>query len=170
MGSTNKTFVVGNSSPSEQDNAVETCVVCLEDKVGVRLQPCGHAIMCTACIRQLQDATCPMCRKEISAVQHLEKERETQSMQEIQESRRLEDYKVRQAVLQVLFVGAINSGKKFVQETLLELFPPSADRPGSSKRTSTMCGFEGNCEIHGDDMRLSVLEGPGVNEENPFET
>ena len=45
----------------------DACVVCLERRPAVRLEPCGHIALCNECARLLQQSNaqphCPMCRQ-----------------------------------------------------------------------------------------------------------
>jgi len=58
----------GSRKSSEELDGEDECVVCFERKVGVKLQPCGHAILCTICVRTISHRldACPFCRQPIS--------------------------------------------------------------------------------------------------------
>ena len=47
----------------------EACLVCRENEMRVALIPCGHAVLCIACSRQLaaSDRPCPICRVAIDS-------------------------------------------------------------------------------------------------------
>lgn len=46
----------------------ESCCVCLDDLVAVKLKPCDHECLCLACAARLCGAPCPLCRSCIHAV------------------------------------------------------------------------------------------------------
>jgi hypothetical protein len=60
---------VGGTPASEGEMC---CKVCMDNRIVVALQPCGHACLCAPCCVQLgcveAERLCPMCRTEVSAV------------------------------------------------------------------------------------------------------
>jgi len=53
-----------NSSPYFTEN----CVVCLENASTIELRPCGHAIICQACVARVDDTLCPLCRQKVEVI------------------------------------------------------------------------------------------------------
>lgn len=53
------------------------CKVCMESQIAVRLAPCGHACMCSACLLRLMDRRgdeaplCPVCRARVAGSQRI---------------------------------------------------------------------------------------------------
>lgn len=72
--STGKTSSNSNQQPSEPQatasnqqatkEQLEECPICFDSKVNIKLD-CGHEF-CRACLRQLRNDTCPLCRKKIN--------------------------------------------------------------------------------------------------------
>ncbi len=40
------------------------CVVCYENEICIKIQPCNHFVVCKSCFNRLN--TCPMCRSKIN--------------------------------------------------------------------------------------------------------
>ncbi|EME30914.1 metal ion binding protein [Galdieria sulphuraria] len=53
-----------NSSPYFTEN----CVICLENQSTIELRPCGHAIICQACVSRLDETLCPLCRQTVQVI------------------------------------------------------------------------------------------------------
>lgn len=54
-----------DSQPAKSEHS--RCIICLENRKEVALQPCGHAQFCKTCTRRLTSTSkqCPVCRKDI---------------------------------------------------------------------------------------------------------
>ncbi|XP_050539370.1 uncharacterized protein LOC126904399 isoform X2 [Daktulosphaira vitifoliae] len=57
----------------EENNSEELCYVCYQEKLTVKLQPCGHMIgnFCANFIEQTTKKPCPTCRQEITQFENL---------------------------------------------------------------------------------------------------
>ena len=58
----------GNSLLRRQSDE-HACVICFANPVAVRLEPCGHASFCVACVGGLRD--CPLCRAPVRNMSRL---------------------------------------------------------------------------------------------------
>lgn len=47
----------------------EQCILCFKNKSSLKLNPCGHKIICPECYKKLEKPECPMCRAEIQSLQ-----------------------------------------------------------------------------------------------------
>ena len=47
----------------------EQCILCFKNKSSLRVNPCGHKIICPECYTKLEKPECPMCRAEIQSLQ-----------------------------------------------------------------------------------------------------
>lgn len=167
MQSTDEAIFQNRDRVSRVDEGNITCIICCDNEVDAKLQPCCHAIICLACIGRLQGRLCPVCRTGIKQVDRLDVPGSSHTLQEIQEVRNRENSFVRGKVLQILFVGAPNSGTKHVRESLLRLFGNAEDL---SENFSDDSPFASNCSIRDTKVRLSVLEVPAANDEDPKHT
>lgn len=57
------------TSPPRIVESIE-CVICQDESVGYRYEPCGHEVACKECAKAywLKSASCPWCRAEVKAV------------------------------------------------------------------------------------------------------
>jgi len=46
----------------------EQCILCFKNKSSLKLNPCGHKIICPECYTKLEKPECPMCRAEIQSL------------------------------------------------------------------------------------------------------
>ena len=49
----------------QTDNEEEQCIMCFRNKSTLRLQPCGHKVMCPDCYNKMEKGECPICRSDI---------------------------------------------------------------------------------------------------------
>lgn len=59
-----------NSSAFFSTTSTDTedlCVVCMDRKRDIRLEPCGHTACCAACFMRLESQKCPVCRTQAEA-------------------------------------------------------------------------------------------------------
>ena len=42
------------------------CVVCMDQDATHAAAPCGHLVLCEACVARLKGSTCPACRAEVT--------------------------------------------------------------------------------------------------------
>ena len=47
----------------------EQCILCFKNKSTLKLNPCGHKIICPECYTRLEKPECPMCRGQIQSLQ-----------------------------------------------------------------------------------------------------
>jgi hypothetical protein len=52
----------------ETNNEEEQCIFCFKHKANLKMNPCGHKIICPECYRKLEKAECPMCRGPIQSL------------------------------------------------------------------------------------------------------
>lgn len=53
---------------AQSDSERDTCVICLDARAGVELEPCSHDLFCEPCAGRLR--RCPLCRAEVSSFRH----------------------------------------------------------------------------------------------------
>jgi hypothetical protein len=46
----------------------EQCILCFKNKSSLKLNPCGHKIICPECYTKLERPECPMCRGQIQSL------------------------------------------------------------------------------------------------------
>jgi len=46
----------------------EQCILCFKNKSNLKLNPCGHKIICPECYTKLEKPECPMCRVKIESL------------------------------------------------------------------------------------------------------
>ena len=46
----------------------EQCILCFKNKSSLKLNPCGHKIICPECYTKLEKPECPMCRGQIQSL------------------------------------------------------------------------------------------------------
>ena len=46
----------------------EQCILCFKNKSSLKLNPCGHKIICPECYTKLEKPECPMCRANIQSL------------------------------------------------------------------------------------------------------
>ena len=49
----------------QTDNEEEQCIMCFKNKSTLRLNPCGHKVMCPDCYNKIEKSECPICRGNI---------------------------------------------------------------------------------------------------------
>jgi hypothetical protein len=47
----------------------EQCILCFKNKSTLKINPCGHKIICPECYTKLEKPECPMCRGQIQSLQ-----------------------------------------------------------------------------------------------------
>ena len=47
----------------------EQCILCFKNKSTLKINPCGHKIICPECYTRLEKPECPMCRGQIQSLQ-----------------------------------------------------------------------------------------------------
>jgi hypothetical protein len=68
------TLLANKDKDKEEEPQRLTCSICLENRISVCLQPCGHATFCWQCISHWQDKSdkdkisCPICRKTVDSI------------------------------------------------------------------------------------------------------
>jgi hypothetical protein len=48
----------------------EQCIMCFKNKSSLRLNPCGHKIICPECYTKIEKPECPVCRGQIQSLQY----------------------------------------------------------------------------------------------------
>ncbi|GMH69459.1 hypothetical protein TL16_g05164 [Triparma laevis f. inornata] len=57
-------------SVDDDEDDVDTCIVCLDDVANAKLHPCGQSATCKGCTEELMNLMepCPLCRKRIAGM------------------------------------------------------------------------------------------------------
>lgn len=56
------------SKKKKQKANSEQCVICLDASADFLVVPCGHQCGCQACLNNIRDRKCPICRNILSGI------------------------------------------------------------------------------------------------------
>lgn len=137
----------------EEGTERKDCIICISNKIDIKLLPCEHFPICMTCASKLDKQKCPICRRRISSIR-LPWGNGTMSYSTLNKLRIKMDEESLAGTLQLVFMGNHGSGKDELASTLTQIFSRTQSLLDSH---SIISDFEPNVHIETMKARIEVI-------------